>query len=204
MGRCWPWHHCGTRILCVDSCHLARTVVTRLIGIFEPRLLEDASQLLGTARFDGWKVCKDAFQLLASAFVHSVECAVSLQGCFSASCFCTSALLRLASVWKKKQTVHPIHFPLTGWIVCIRTVCMLMYVPNTKPLSPGCITTLNLHLHFFFYWTHGHIRIDIHSFSPPKMTAPPKMIKRSTRNDRDDHGMISIRSDTWSLTLQVQ
>jgi hypothetical protein len=60
-----------------------------LIGIFEPRLLEDASQLLGTARFDGWKVCKDAFQLLASAFVHSVECAVSylLQGCFSASCF---------------------------------------------------------------------------------------------------------------------
>ena len=60
-----------------------------LIGIFEPRLLEDASQLLGTARFGGWKVCNGAFQLLASAFVHSVECAVSylLQGCFSASCF---------------------------------------------------------------------------------------------------------------------
>ena len=48
-----------------------------LIGVTEPRLLEDASQLLGTARFGGWEVCKDAFQLLVSAC--SVECAVSFR-----------------------------------------------------------------------------------------------------------------------------
>ena len=50
-----------------------------LIGVTEPRLLEDASQLLGTARLGGWKVRKDAFQLLVSALVRSVECAVRLR-----------------------------------------------------------------------------------------------------------------------------
>ena len=158
MGRCWPWHHCGTRILCVDSCHLARTVVTRLIGIFEPRLLEDASQLLGTARFDGWKVCKDAFQLLASAFVHSVECAVSLQGCFSASCFCTSALLRLASVWKKKQTVHPIHLPLTGWIPSMHSNSVHVNVCAEYEASVSWVyyNTKSSFLFLLNPWTHPY------------------------------------------------
>ena len=58
-------------------CTMASAYWSCLIGVIERRLLEDASQLLGTARFGGWKVCKDAFQLLVSAFVHSVECAVS-------------------------------------------------------------------------------------------------------------------------------
>jgi hypothetical protein len=40
---------------------------------------KDASQLLVTTRFGGWKVCKDAFQLLVSALVRNVECAVSLR-----------------------------------------------------------------------------------------------------------------------------
>jgi hypothetical protein len=60
-------------------CTMASAYWSCLIGVIEPRLLEDASQLLGTARFGGWKVCKDAFQLLVSAFVRSVECAVSLR-----------------------------------------------------------------------------------------------------------------------------
>ena len=54
-------------------CTMASAYWSCLIGVIEPRLLEDASQLLGTARFGGWKVCKDAFQLLVSAFVRSVE-----------------------------------------------------------------------------------------------------------------------------------
>jgi hypothetical protein len=56
-----------------------RSPTERSAEQLEPRLLEDASQLLGTTRFGGWKVCKDAFQLLVLAFVHSVECAVSLR-----------------------------------------------------------------------------------------------------------------------------
>ena len=68
-----------------------------------------------------------------------------LQGCFSASCFCTSALVRLASVWKK-QTVHPIHFPLTGWIplsiiqhismnaVCVSLICKAVWVYNNQTI----------------------------------------------------------------------
>ena len=56
-----------------------RSPTERSAEQLEPRLLEDASQLLGTIRFGGWKVCKDAFQLLVLAFVHSVECAVSLR-----------------------------------------------------------------------------------------------------------------------------
>ena len=56
-----------------------RSPTERSAEQLEPRLLEDASQLLGTTRFGGWKNCKDAFQFLVLAFVHSVECAVSLR-----------------------------------------------------------------------------------------------------------------------------
>ena len=60
-------------------------------------ILEDASQLFGTARFGGWKICKDAFQLFVSALVHwsnwigwswtrrhslDISCNVSVRRCF--------------------------------------------------------------------------------------------------------------------------
>ena len=111
-----------------------------------------------STRLDGWKVCKDAFQLLASAFVHSVECAVSLQGCFSASCFCTSALLRLASVWKKKQTVHPIHLPLTGWIPSMHSNSVHVNVCAEYEASVSWVyyNTKSSFLFLLNPWTHPY------------------------------------------------
>ena len=63
-------HHCLHHgIVCIM---IVGIVCTMACALFEPWLLEDASQLLGTAGFGGWKICKDACQLLVSTFVRSV------------------------------------------------------------------------------------------------------------------------------------
>ena len=46
--------------------------------------------------------------------------------------------------------------PATG-NQCATKMCMLMNVPNTKPLSPGCITSLNFH---FFVIEPLHTSVD--------------------------------------------